>query len=81
MNYPWSGRLGRIATKCIYCGESGMSFGLSSAGNRCCRCNSSMTPIPELRDAFLVRVELLAREWCRKNGFDYDEEMKKGPTR
>ncbi len=78
MNYPWSGKLGRIADCCIYCGDSSMTFQLSSAPNRCCYCKSTDTPVAELYGKFVNKSERLAREWCAGNGYDYDAEIAKG---
>lgn len=51
-NYPWSGRLGSIADCCIYCGDFGPSFHLSSRGARCGNCRGTLEPIPELYEKF-----------------------------
>lgn len=75
-NYPWSGLLGRIADCCIYCGDNGSSFQMSSRGARCCRCNSNKEPIPELLEKFNREYERLAKEWCLANGLDYEATVK-----
>lgn len=80
MNYPWSGKLGRIADCCIHCGDAGSSFQLSSAGERCCYCKSSDTPLEALLTKLTRDAERLAREWCDRNGVDYDAEIRKGPS-
>jgi hypothetical protein len=71
-NYPWSGRLGSITDCCIYCGDSGPSFQMSSRGARCCRCNSNSEPIPELLEKYTQEYERLAKEWCVAHGLDYE---------
>jgi hypothetical protein len=72
-NYPWSGKLGMIADRCIYCGTAGPAFQVSSAGSRCLNCSSEDTPIPELLKEVEQKGERLAREWCQKHGYDYDQ--------
>jgi hypothetical protein len=69
---PWSGRLGRIAECCIYCGDKGTSFQISSRGASCTKCDPNSQPIPELEKQFCEQYEKLAREWCTKNWIDYD---------
>lgn len=71
-NLPWSGRLGRIATRCVYCGDGGGSFRFCSAGYRCAKCNSGMVPNPNILKEFQERAERLAREWCSQRRIDYD---------
>jgi hypothetical protein len=76
-NYPWSGRLGNIAKQCVYCGEAGSRFRISSRAFQCCNCpNKTDEPIPELMEQVKKDYERLAREWCLKNGMDYDTVVK-----
>lgn len=77
-NYPWSGRLGRIAECCLYCGRTDSSWVYSSHGDRCLHreCPSrkpDAVPIPELMAEFHKRYEQLAREWCRVHRIGYEE--------
>lgn len=74
-NYPWSGRLGRIADRCLYCGDNGTAWQISSSGTYCygpeCRENrrNGAQPLPELEKKFEETYERLAREWCQQNGY------------
>lgn len=83
-NYPWSGRLGRIAKRCVYCGRSGRSFGVSSHSLACVdpECerhkNPDAKPIPEFMDQVTRDRERLAREWCTINRVDYEVEIRLG---
>lgn len=75
-NYPWSGRLGAVATRCIYCGDDGPSFQLSSQGASCTQCIGRKKPIPELEKEYLERCEQLAEAWCVEHGIDYAATVK-----
>lgn len=79
MNYPWSGRLGRVARCCIYCGTKGPSFGFSSIGDSCLECSSkrrTANPIPELKAELDAKRLKLTKRWCIKNNFDYENIIK-----
>ena len=71
-NYPWSGRLGRLADRCIYCGDNGPSFQISSRGSACLKCPDDAKPIPELYDEYCREYEAKARIWCDERNIDYD---------
>lgn len=71
-NYPWSGRLGRIGVRCIYCGDTGPSFQYSSAGCKCTKCPGDAVPIPEYEREFEAIYDQQAREWCLERGIDYE---------
>lgn len=75
-NYPWTGRLGAIATRCIYCGDDGPSFQISSRGNCCMQCFGRKKPNPELEKEYLERYEQLAEAWCLEHGIDYAATVK-----
>lgn len=74
-NYPWSGRLGRIAGRCICCGTKGPAFQVSSFGATCLGCRHK-EPDPKRLAQFNAEYERLARAWCSKNGIDYDQTVK-----
>lgn len=71
-NYPWSGRLGSISRCCLYCGDSGPSFQVSSFGARCLKCSHDAEPIPELVAEYEANYERLAVAWCDSRGIDYE---------
>lgn len=71
-NYPWSGRLGRISRCCVYCGDSGPRFQISSRANCCTRCSSKDAPIPEFVARDESRYHELALAWCDERGIDYE---------
>lgn len=77
-NYPWSGRFGRIAKQCLYCGSSGLSFQVSSFSTCCnssdCRqkLRQGAAPIPELLAEMEADSDRLVRKWCRDRGMNYD---------
>jgi hypothetical protein len=81
-NYPWSGKLGRIAERCIYCGNNGPAFHLSSAGTTCCEetCRAyrqtGAKPAPAFEAKFKADYERLAKEWCLAHNIDYDQTIK-----
>lgn len=71
-NYPWSGKLGRATDCCIYCGDSGPSFQISSHTTKCCKCRSNATPDPVLFQKMMENYNKSARAWCVSNGLDYE---------
>lgn len=71
-NYPWSGKLGPIVDRCLYCGESGPSFQFSSSAICCLKCDTRGEPIPRLYAAYRRRADELTRAWCLENGIDHD---------
>ncbi len=77
-NYPWSGKLGRVADCCPYCGESGAAWRASSApychGQECrIKRRSGAKPIQELIDKHNQKYERLAREYCQNHNIDYEK--------
>lgn len=74
-NYPWSGRLGRVAKQCICCGSMGPEFQLSSHSTHCLQCLPNQEPDPQLLLKYQARYEKLARKWCKENNLDYDKIM------
>jgi hypothetical protein len=72
-NYPWAGKLGRLTDRCIYCGDGGFIFQISSASSSCVKCiGTKNKPIPELEQKLINTYNQKAREWCLTNGMDYD---------
>ncbi len=71
-NYPWSGRLGRCSEVCLYCGDGGSAWSLSSAPDRCLKCSSDKQPIPELMARMEATAEESVRSWCLEHGLDYE---------
>jgi hypothetical protein len=71
--YPWSGKLGRVADCCIYCGRKDNYFHISSRGTRCVHpeCTGDI-PKPELLKQFQIKYEQLVREWCKENNVDFE---------
>lgn len=76
-NYPWSGRLGRIARCCLYCGNDGPSWQISSSSH-CCdeQCHEARKngkqPIPELVKETEMLYDKLVREWCKERNINYE---------
>ena len=68
--------------RCLYCGRNDSKWSLSSSGTNCldseCRTKrqNGVKPISELLSKFNEDCEHLAREWCDKNGMNYDEIMR-----
>lgn len=72
-NYPWSGRLGRVAGKCLCCGTTGMSFQLSSFAMHCLDCRKAgKEPDPKLLAAHEDECYDLTRKWCLERGINYE---------
>jgi len=82
-NAPWSGRLGRINRRCVYCGDSGPRFQISSRAATCLapecvhRRQAGAKPRPEIMDEWQAEYERLARAWCAENGYDFEAETEK----
>ena len=76
-NYPWFGRFGCVAKKCIYCGTSGPSFQLSSHAVQCLGCpNHGKEPIPELLDEYKRAMEQAVNERCRRHNVDRERTIR-----
>jgi hypothetical protein len=71
-NYPWSGRLGRVASRCIYCGDDGTSFSVSSSGHSCTQCIGRKAPLVELELQLRETIDKTVRAWCKTRHIDYD---------
>lgn len=72
MNLPWSGKLGRVANCCIYCGDDGIDFELSSRAVSCVNCVAE-SGRPKYGEEYANRYVLLAKRWCLDNGVDYEK--------
>ena len=81
-NYPWSGKIHGHINCCLYCGDSGPEFQISSNAGKCLGKNcrkaraEGAQPIPELWDKAIADGERLTREWCAKNYVDYEATLK-----
>jgi hypothetical protein len=77
---PWAGLLGRIADECLYCGEKGDYFSLSSNPIAClCRTcpgqnRDKQAPKPDkkLFEKYKNKCIKLSKEWCKKNNVSYE---------
>lgn len=81
-NYPWSGYITGHINCCLYCGDDGSHYRLSSHSGRClgkkCRVavRNGAKPIPELFEKMEKDFDRLVREWCAKNYINYDATVK-----
>jgi hypothetical protein len=81
-NYPWSGKVGKVAPKCLWCGSKGSDFDLSSSATSClgmeCRNakKNGAEPIPEFVEEYKAILEKAVRAWCVKHKIDYDQTIK-----
>jgi hypothetical protein len=76
-NYPWSGRTGRIARQCLYCGEKGSRWTLSSSATRCLSCpRRDDEPIPALWAEYIAEANQAINKWCQEHHVDREKTEK-----
>ena len=81
-NFPWSGRINGHVNCCLYCGNKGSTYQISSHAGRCLdqecrkRVRDGAEPIPELLKKSNDDFDRLVRGWCSKNHIDYEATVK-----
>lgn len=76
-NYPWSGKLGRIADCCLYCGRDDAAFHMSSHATRCISTNCKRAkPLSHLLKTYKKKCREMILAWCEERGIDCDATIK-----